>query len=136
MLKRFLSVALTLLLTNVAAISAYARAQSDEQLRKIEKVKASIQKLGTGEAARVEIKLRDRTKVKGYIREAGDNDFVVVNAKTGVVTTVPYSQVSSLQGNNRLTAAKVGINIAKGAAIVAAVAAAFTLLLYLTIPKT
>lgn len=52
------------------------------------------------------------------------------------VITIAYSDVAKLKGKNGLTAAKVGINVAKGAAIVAGVAAAFTLLLYLVIPKT
>ena len=32
------------------------------------KVKEVINKLGTGENARVEVKLRDQTKLKGYVR--------------------------------------------------------------------
>ncbi len=47
------------------------------------KVKAEIAKLGTGSDARVKIKLKDGTKIKGYIMEAGENQFVVMNSKNG-----------------------------------------------------
>jgi urease accessory protein UreE len=136
MLKRLLSVALMLVLTNVVAISAYARAQSDEQIRKIERVKASIHKLGVGEAARLQIKLRDGREFAGFIREARDDDFVIVEAKTCVPITVLYSQVTQVKGHNRLTAAKVAVNVAKGAAIVAGVAGMFLLLGIIFLPRT
>ena len=42
-----------------------------------EKVKAEIAKLGTGPSAGVEIKLHDKSKLKGYIKEAGEEHFVL-----------------------------------------------------------
>ena len=121
MLKKILSLVLTGLLINLAAVSSsYARPQ-DEQARNIEKVKESVRKLGVGEEARVEVNLHDGRKLKGYIQEAGEDNFTLIDSK-GTATTVAYSQVKQLQGRNRSTAAKVGINVAKGVGIVAAVA--------------
>jgi hypothetical protein len=120
----------------VAVHAVYASSQDDAQARRIEKVKASVCKLGVGPEARVEVKLQDGRKLKGYIRETTEDSFVVVEEKTGTVTTVKYSEVSQLKGRNGLTAAKVGLNVAKGAAIVAGVAAIFTLFMYLVIPRT
>jgi hypothetical protein len=136
MLKKFLSVMLTCLLINVAASAVHASSQDDKDARRIEKIKEGVRKLGVGEAARVEVKLNDGREFKGYIREATEDSFVVVEEKTGIAVTVTYAQVSKLKGKNGLTAAKVGINVAKGVAVVAGVAAAFTLLMYLVIPKT
>lgn len=136
MLKKVLSIVLTALLTNVAAGVVYARSQDDQEARRLEKIRESVRKLGIGKDARVEAKLQDGRKVKGYIREATDDSFIVVEDKTGLVGTVNYSEVIQLKGRNGLTAAKVGINIAKGVGIVAGVAAAFTLLLYIVIPRT
>ena len=136
MLKKFLSIMLTALLTNVAAGVVYARSQDDQDAQRLEKIKESVRKLGIGKEARVELKLHDGRKVKGYIREATDDSFTVVEDKTRIAGTVNYSEVLQLKGRNGLTAAKVGINIAKGVGIVAGVAAAFTLLLYLVIPRT
>ncbi|MGA9995182.1 MAG: hypothetical protein WBP93_07210 [Pyrinomonadaceae bacterium] len=54
-------------------------------------------KQGTGKDARVEVKLRDNTKVKGYISEAGQDTFTVMDQKTGVSKTVAYADVSQVK---------------------------------------
>jgi hypothetical protein len=109
MFKKVLSFVLIGLLTNIAGVSAYASSKEDKESRFAEKVKEGINRLGTGEAARVEVKLRDKTKLKGYISEAGAESFVVVDAKTGTATRVTYPQVKQVKGNNLSTGAKIGI---------------------------
>lgn len=137
MLKKVLSLTLVALLLNVAgATGARAGAQVVEQARNVEKVKANVRKLGTGEAARVELKLWDGGRVKGYIREAGEDSFVVADEKTGEARAVTYADVKAVKGRNSLNAARVGLNLAKGAAIVGAIALGFTLLLLVSVPKT
>ena len=136
MRKKFISIMLSVLLANLAAIPVYSHSQDPDEARRIEKIKEGVRKLGIGPEARVEVKLQDGRKVKGYIRDATDDSFIVVEEKTGLVGTITYSEVTHLEGKNGLTAAKVGINVAKGVAIVAGVAAAFTLLMYLVIPRT
>jgi hypothetical protein len=136
MLKKILSILLVAVLTNVAANAVDAYSQDDQEARRIEKIKENVCKLGTGVEARVEVRLQDGRKVKGYIREATEDSFVVVEEKTGTATTILYSAISQLKGKTGLTAVKVGINVAKGVAIVAGVAAAFTLLMYVVIPRT
>lgn len=136
MLKRVLSVVLIGLLTSVTTSAVYARSQDDKQARQIEKVKQNVRKLGVGPDARVKVTLHDGRSFKGSIREATDDTFVVLEEKTKSLITVPYADVAKLTGKNGLTAAKVGINVAKGVGIVAGVAAAFTLLMYLVIPKS
>jgi hypothetical protein len=44
-----------------------------------DKVKAAIAKLGTGPSAQVKITLRDNNKLKGYIKEAHEDHFVLVH---------------------------------------------------------
>ena len=118
MLKKILSVALVLLLTNLVGISSvHARSNEDKEARFVEKIKDGVSKLGTGEASRIKVRLKDKTKVEGYISEADDVSFVVVNAKTGYATRVAYPQVKSVKGNNHSTA----VDIAIGVGIVAAV---------------
>ncbi|HEV2800562.1 MAG TPA: hypothetical protein VGW12_08700 [Pyrinomonadaceae bacterium] len=137
MFKKILSLTLIALLVNVWLVSPVrAGAQVVEQTPNAEKVRESIRKLGTGDAARVELKLWDGKKLKGYIRDAGQESFVLTDAKTGAFHTVAYAQVKQVKGHNNLTAAKVGLTLAKGAAIVGAVALAFTLLILVTVPKT
>ena len=70
--------------------------------------------MGSGADARIEVKLRDKTKIKGYISEAGEDNFVVIDAKTGAALTVAYPQVKQVKGHNLST----GVKIAIAAAIV------------------
>ena len=74
-------------------------------------MKEGISKLGTGPEARVEVKLRDKTKLKGYVSEAGENSFVVVDEKTGATSTVTYPQVKQVKGNNLSTAAEIALGV-------------------------
>ncbi|MGH9968762.1 MAG: hypothetical protein ACREBG_13165 [Pyrinomonadaceae bacterium] len=120
MFKTVLSLVLvTLLITCVAAQTAYADSKAEKQIRFTEKVKLGIAKLGTGEQARIELKLRDKTKLKGYVREVGEEDFVVADAKTGANTRVAYAQVQTVKGNNLSTGAKIAIGLGILAAILA-----------------
>ena len=75
------------------------------------KVKSEIAKLGTGADARVEVELRDKTKIKGHISEVGDESFAVVDDKSGTAITVSYPQVKRVRGNNLSTGAKIAIGI-------------------------
>jgi hypothetical protein len=134
--KVFASILIALLINVAVAAPVRAGARVVGQARNVEKVKENIRKLGAGEAARVELKLWDGRKLKGFIREAGTDDFSVVDAKTGAALTVPYTQVRQVKGSNRLTAVKVGLTIAKGVAIVGAVALGAMLLVLISVPKT
>jgi hypothetical protein len=102
---------IVLLLNLVGVIPAYANSQDEAQARSARKVKDGIMKLGTGESARVQLTLRDGRKVKGYIREVGEDSFVVVEAKTGAATTVTYAQVKEIKGNNLSTGAKIALKV-------------------------
>jgi len=129
MFKKLLSLFLVALLINLAAMTpAYAASKEEKEARFAEKVKASVLKVGTGEAARVKIKLRDKTKVAGYIRAADDDGFTVIDSKTGVATTIAYAQVKSVQGHNLSTGAKIAIGLGIAAAII------FIILWYTTGP--
>ena len=119
MLKKLLSLSLAALLINLAVMTpAYAASKEEKHARFAEKVKASVLKLGTGEAARVKVKLRDKTKVEGYISAADGEGFTVTNSKTGMATTVAYPQVKSVKGHNLSTGAKIAIGVGIAAAII------------------
>jgi hypothetical protein len=129
MFKKLLSLSLVALLINLAGVTpAYAASKEEKQARFAEKVKASVLKLGTGEAARVKIKLRDKTKLAGYISAADDEGFTVIDSKTGMATTMAYPQVKSVQGHNLSTGAKIAIGVGIAAAII------FIILWYTTGP--
>jgi len=112
MFERVLCLVLVGFLLNVAGVRpAYAGSKEEKETRLAEKVKEGISKIGTGAAAHVEVKLRDKTKLKGYVSEANEDSFVTVDEKTNATSTVAYSQVQQVKGNNLSTAAKIAIGV-------------------------
>jgi hypothetical protein len=106
------AVVLIALLLNLAYPSpAFAGTSPEKETRFAQKVKTELAKLGTGPNARVELKLRDKTKLKGYISEVSDGSFVVVDDKTGSAETVTYPQVKQVKGNNLATGWKICIGV-------------------------
>ncbi|HST21924.1 MAG TPA: hypothetical protein VLR90_12440 [Blastocatellia bacterium] len=99
--------------------SVVANSNSEKDASLLQKVKAGIVKLGVGQSSRVSLKLKDKTKVAGYISEIGDDSFVVANLESGGRTTVAYPEVVQVKGNNLTTRTKViiGVAIAAGIAI-------------------
>jgi hypothetical protein len=113
MLRKCLSLGLIVALIHVAsAAPVVAKSKAEKEAQFAEKVKAGILKLGTGKAARVKVKLRDKTKLEGFVGEAGADSFTVVDAKTGVATVVAYPQVAQAKGNNLSTGTKIAIGVA------------------------
>ena len=116
MLKKICSVVLAALLLQSAAVPAFAKSDAEKAARRAEKVRTQLAKLGAGKEARVRLELRDKTRLEGYIGEAGPEGFVVVN-KAGVATTVAYPQVAKAKGHNLSTGAKVAIGVGIGAGV-------------------
>ena len=128
MFKKLFSLALIALLVNLACMApAYAVSKEDKQARFALKVKESVLKFGTGQSARVKVKLHDKTKLQGYISSANDQRFTVTDS-TGMATTLAYPQVKSVQGNNLSTGAKIAIGVGFAAAAI------FIILWYTTGP--
>ena len=114
-----MTILLVVLVVNLSGVRlAYADSKEEKQARFAEKVRANVLKLGTGESARVKVKLRDQAKLEGYISDAGAETFTVTDRKTGVATTVAYPQVKSVQGNNLSTGAKIAIGVGVAAGII------------------
>ena len=96
MFKKFMSGVLSCLLIQMTAQveSLSARTQADKQALFAEKVKTGVAQLGVGEDARVAVKLRDKTKLEGYVSEVREDSFDITDLKTGVPTTVAYPDVA------------------------------------------
>jgi hypothetical protein len=116
MFKKVCSVVLSALLLQAAAVPAFAATSAEKEARRAEKVRTQLAKLGTGTDARIRLVLRDKTKLEGYVSEAGASTFAVTD-RAGKTTTVDYSQVGKAQGHNLSTGAKVAIGIGIGAGI-------------------
>jgi hypothetical protein len=120
MFKKTLSLSLVALLINLMAFNfAYADSKSEKEARFVEKVKAGVVKLGTGKDAKVAVKLKDGTKLKGYVGEINENSFIIIDEKTGVATEIPYPNAKQIKGNNLSTGAKVAIGLGILAAVLA-----------------
>ena len=97
MFQRILTTVLSAILISATGLVQLTNAADREAAPLIEQTRAKVQKIGVGEKARVEVKLRDKTKLKGYVSAAGEDSFTVTNAKTGVATDVAYDQVSQVK---------------------------------------
>lgn len=101
MLKKIATMTMFALLLNLAiAPSAFVSGNTKKEVKLAEKVKTDIAKLGTGPDANVKLKLKDGTKIQGYVKEIGDDKFVVMDSKTGQTIPVLYLKVKQVRGNN------------------------------------
>lgn len=90
----------------------------------LEQVKIKIAKLGVGEKAKATIYLKDGGKKKGYIAQAGDDDFILRDRKTDAPATIRYDNVAKVDSNRgHSTARNLGIGIAVGVGAVLTVLA-------------
>ena len=117
-MKTFLTclVASTLLLATLA-IPASARSNQTPATT-VEKIKIKIAKLGVGDKAKATVYLKDGGKKKGYIAQAGDDDFVVRDRKTDAPTTIRYDDVTRVDSNRGHSTARniaIGVGIGVGA---------------------
>ena len=99
-----------------------AQAKTGNDTPTAEQVRASVLKVGTGKNARVEIKLKDNSKLKGYISAAGADSFTVVDIKTGTPATIAYADIAQVKekgnGLSGRTKLIIGAAVAAGAGIV------------------
>ncbi len=121
MFRTILSIALAAsLLCLVGPASARAagpESKAEKEARFVEKLKQEVARLGAGPAARVEVKLRDKTKLKGYVSGSDGEGFRVVDAKTGAETRVAFPQVRKVRGHNLSTGAKIAIGLGAAVAV-------------------
>ena len=106
-----------LLLLSTLALPVAAK-QGDKQAMPVEQIKIKVAKLGVGEKAKATVILKDGTKVKGYIAQAGDDEFVLRDRKTDAPTTVRYTDVAKVESNRGHSTARnlaIGIGIGAGA---------------------
>ena len=101
-----LIVACLLAISTLNHQSSLASSKPEKDASLAQKVKAAIEQLGTGQSSLVNVKLRDKTQLAGYVSEIGDNSFAVTDLKSARVTTVAYPEVVQVNGNNLSTRTK------------------------------
>lgn len=92
LISPLLSTALVLFLCTSAHGASF---QGEKEAKETADVKARIAKLET--PTRVEIRLRDKTKLKGYVQQVAEDHFVISDLKTDAVTKVTYAQVRQVK---------------------------------------
>ena len=99
-----------------------ARSRKDDALS-VEKIKTKITRLGVGEKARAQIKLRNGQKIKGFVSNAGDDNFNFTDRKSGQTTTIAYADVVDVQKPGMSKRTKIFIGVAIGVVATAAILA-------------
>jgi hypothetical protein len=96
----------------------YAQKGNQDAAKRTEKIRKEIAKVGTGELAAVSVLLADNSDVKGYISEANDKSFVLVD-KNAAKRTITYAEVQSVSYHHRMgkTTKYVLIGVAAGVGI-------------------
>lgn len=121
MLKTLMSLFVAVVLL-FAAVPRTAIAQSGTQVPTVEAVKSKIARIGVGAKAKATIRMKNGTKVKGYVAQAGEDDFVMRDRKTDAPTTIRYDEVLKVEDNKgHSTARNIGIGVAVGVGAVLAV---------------
>ena len=94
LIKKYVAIVLSLIITALSlALPAQAIAQSRTE---IEKVRAKLQILSASRDSQVEVKFRDKTKIKGYINTVEPVSFTLRDTKTGTSQAIAYSEVDSI----------------------------------------
>jgi hypothetical protein len=125
-LKKTLIIMLSgiLLTTTFARQTVHAQTGAESQLTS--QTRARVQKMGVGQSARVEVKLRDNTKLKGYVSATAADSFTVTDAKTGASRTVTYTDVTQVKKSGGGLSARMWLII--GGAATAAVIVGVTVI--------
>ena len=122
MLKTLLSLLVAFMLLLAAVPQPAAAGQSKSQVPTVEAVKSKIARQGIGAKAKVTIRLKNGTKVKGYVAQAEESDFVIRDRKTDAATTIRYEDVLKVEENRgHSTARNIAIGVAVGVGAVLAI---------------
>ena len=96
-----------------------ARAQARTEAQSVELIKSKVARLGTGEQARATVRLKDGRKLKGYIAQTRETEFVLRDRKTDDPTIIAYGDVAKVESNRgHSTARNIALGIGVGAGVV------------------
>jgi hypothetical protein len=123
MLRRTISLIASGVLLSAAVSVPMARAQTNHDAQANDKVRAQVQKAGVGRKARVEVRMRDNTRSKGYVSATQDDSFTLTDTKTGATQTIAYADVNEVKrkGGGISTGTWIIIGSAAAAAVIVGV---------------
>ena len=118
MFRTLLSLILVGLLVHGVNAAPLLAAQGNNEAQAVEKVRLKVAKLGTGDKARATVRIKDGRKIKGFISQAGQDDFTIRDRNTGQPTTVSYRDVIKVEdnrGHSTLRNVLIGVGVGAGA---------------------
>ena len=119
MLKKYLSFALICLLL-ITANASLVSAQTDKDAALAAKIKNAVAERGTGEKKRVQVEKKDGTKLKGYVSQADEDSFTLVDSTTKQSTDIAYADVAKVK-NRSSKSDKIALGVIIGAAATAGI---------------
>jgi len=101
-MKKIVMVVILGLLTNVIPLSPVMAQEKvqDKDFKHAEKIKKAVSDAGATLDREVIVKLKDNTEVRGFIRDIGDDHFVV-QSHAGALSSISYSQVEKFKAKKR-----------------------------------
>jgi hypothetical protein len=115
LIRKHVAIALSVIITALS-LSLPVSAQTDAEN---EKVRAKVQVLSASRDQKVEVKFRDKTKIKGYITAVEPVSFTLRDPKSGTTQSIAYSEVESVSKASDGVSAKTWLIIGGVAAGVA-----------------
>ena len=117
MIKKYTTLALICLLLITADLSVVSAQTVNNST-----VKADVLKRGTGKNKRLEVKRLDGTKLKGYVSQAGEDSFTLVERESRQPVVIAYNEVAKVK-NRSSGGDKIAFIVIGAAAATAAVIA-------------
>lgn len=101
-MKKIAMVVILGLLTNLMPFSLVVAQQKvqDTNSKHADKIKKAVADAGPTLDREVRVKLKDKTEVRGFIRDITDDHFVV-KSNAGALYSINYSQVEKFKANKR-----------------------------------
>ncbi len=93
MVKKYFAGLLSLLIVVGLLVPGSVSAQSDSA----EKTRSKVQSLSTNRDKQIEVKLHDKTKIKGYIVSVDSDSFTIADSSTAASQKVLYSDVNEVK---------------------------------------
>jgi hypothetical protein len=120
MIKKYFSLVFVTLLIcqfNLQINVAQTIPDNPAERNRIEQLKTDVYRFGVGKDARVVVKLKDGSKIKGYISGTIDDSFDLTHSKTKQITAIPYRDVTEIKKTGISKGKKILIGIGIAAAI-------------------
>ena len=123
MLHRMLVVGLVILLVIGNSSLAFSQSRTEQDSRTVSKVRETLSIVGTGEKARVSVKLRDKTVLGGYVVRLVDNGLVLKESGGSQERSLSFAEIESVKKAGKSTGKKIIIWTVVGVGGLAAVLA-------------